>query len=151
MGNADESLSFIGSALLSDLRCEQQLSKLNSLPRGTGGDNMLTVDALKELGADTKDGMARCLNREDFYLRMVKMGIQSDGFEALASAVKAGDLDAAFEAAHALKGVMANLSLTPISKDVGEITELLRSRTLMDYGPLVDELLKKRDRFAALL
>ena len=112
---------------------------------------MLTIDALKELGADTKDGMARCLNREDFYLRMVRMGLKSDGFEALANAVKAGNLDAAFEAAHALKGVMANLSLTPISDDVSEITELLRSRTQMDYGPLVDKILKKRDQFAALL
>jgi len=112
---------------------------------------MLTVDALRELGADTQEGMARCMNREDFYLRLVGMGIRDGGFDKLKAACEAGDLDAAFEAAHALKGVMANLSLTPISQRVSEVTELLRARTQMDYGPMVDEILEERDKFAALL
>jgi len=112
---------------------------------------MLTVDALRELGADTQEGMARCMNREDFYLRLVGMGIRDGGFDKLKAACEAGDLDAAFEAAHALKGVMANLSLTPISQRVSEVTELLRARTQMDYGPMVEEILEERDKFAALL
>ena len=48
-----------------------------------------------------------------------------------------GNLNAAFETAHALKGMYANLSLTPLTKPVSEITELLRSRTKTDYAPLL--------------
>ena len=50
-----------------------------------------------------------------------------------------GDLDAAFETAHALKGMYANLSLSPLTKPVSEITELLRGRTETDYSPLLAE------------
>ena len=55
------------------------------------------------------------------------------------AAVKAGDLTAGFEAAHALKGVLANLALTPVLKPVSELTEHLRARTEMDYTPLLAE------------
>ena len=61
------------------------------------------------------------------------------------SAIGAGDLDAAFEAAHALKGVLGNLSLTPAYEKVSEMTELLRARTQMDYGPLLAQVLEQRD------
>ena len=37
-----------------------------------------------------------------------------DRFDALQAAIDADDLDAAFEAAYALKGVLANLSITPL-------------------------------------
>lgn len=48
-------------------------------------------------------------------------------------AVEAGDLKSAFEAAHGLKGVLGNLSLTQRYDPVAEITELLRAVTKMDY------------------
>ena len=111
---------------------------------------MATIDALRELGADTADGLQRCMNNESFYLRMVDMGLKDANFEKLQKAVSEGDLKNAFEAAHALKGIMANLALTPIQKPVSEITELLRAGTQTDYGPLVGEILSARDRFTAL-
>jgi len=65
---------------------------------------MLTIDELKALGADTEDGLKRCLGKEDFYLRMVRMALSDDGFERLKAAVETGNLDEGFERAHALKG-----------------------------------------------
>ena len=109
---------------------------------------MLTVDCLKELGADTEEGLTRCMNNEAFYLRMVGMGLKDAGFGKLEQALGEGDLDAAFEAAHALKGIMANLSLTPIFEPVSEITEMLRRREEADYQPLLNQSLSERDRFA---
>ena len=73
---------------------------------------MLTLQALQQTGADTESGMARCLNNEEFYLKMVRMAIQDGNFAALDAAVAAGDLEAAFERAHALKGILGNVSLT---------------------------------------
>ena len=101
---------------------------------------MLTIDALKAFGANTEEGMGRCLNNEAFYLRLVKMIPQDKNFSRLYECIDSGDMDGAFEAAHALKGALGNLSLTPIYNKAVEITEYLRSRTQMDYAPLVAEI-----------
>ena len=98
---------------------------------------MLTIEKLRAWGADVDEAMERCLNNEAFYLRLVDKALQDPNFDRLKDAVGAGDLDKGFDAAHALKGVMANLALTPILVQVQEITELLRSRTQTDYGPLL--------------
>ena len=111
---------------------------------------MLTIEGLKAFGANTDEGMARCLNREDFYLRLVKTVPGEPNFEKLEKAIADGDLDAGFEAAHSLKGVLSNLSLTPIAQPVSEMTELLRARTQTDYSALLAEVLKQRDALKAL-
>ena len=111
---------------------------------------MLTIDALKAFGADTDEGMGRCFNNEEFYLKLVKTVPNEPNFGELEQAIKSGDKDKAFEHAHALKGVLANLSLTPISKPASELTEHLRAKEDMDYGPLLAEVLKKRDELKAI-
>lgn len=100
---------------------------------------MLTIDKLKEYGADVEEGLARCLNMEDFYISLVAKAIADDRIPLLEQQIGQGDLEQAFETAHALKGMYANLSLTPLSKPVSEMTELLRSRTDADYQPLIEE------------
>ena len=110
----------------------------------------MTLDDLIVYGADTEQGLQRCLGREDFYLRLVESLKGETGFDRLRDALAADDLDAAFDAAHALKGVLANLALTPLYEPINEITELLRARTQMDYTPLLDQILAEWDRFLAL-
>ena len=97
----------------------------------------MTIDMLTPYGANTKERLQRCMNNEGFYLRLVKMIPGDVNFQRLYDAVEAGDLAAAFDAAHALKGSTGNLALTPIFVPVSEITELLRARTETDYTPLV--------------
>ena len=112
---------------------------------------MLTIETLKAFGANADEGLARCMNNQDFYFRMIRMAVDDAGFDKLKTAIEAEDLDTAFEAAHALKGILTNLSLDPISNPVIEATELLRSRTKTDYTPYVEEALAKRDELTALL
>ena len=111
---------------------------------------MLTVDTLCAFGADTEKGLGRCMNNEAFYLRLVGLAAKDGSYETLRAALDQGDLTAAFEAAHALKGVLGNLSLTPMYQVCSEMTELLRARTEMDYTLLLRELLTKRESLAAL-
>lgn len=111
---------------------------------------MLTIDALNRFGADTKDGLGRCMNNEAFYLRLVNMALDDAGFGNLATAVENGDKKAAFEAAHALKGVLANLALTPVYEPASEMTELLRAEKDADYKALLGQILEKRDELIAL-
>lgn len=102
---------------------------------------MLTIDALKEWGADTADGLTRCLNNEALYLRLVGIGMADPHFDALDAAIASGNTKEAFEAAHALKGVLANLSLTSLSRPVSELTEALRGKNeQVDTGQLIQEI-----------
>ena len=104
----------------------------------------MTIESLQAFGADTKAGLARCINREDLYLRLVKMFLQEDRFTGLQKAMESGDGKAVFEAAHAMKGVIGNLSLTPLEGPVGELTELFRNA-----GPVEGERKEKGERYLA--
>ena len=111
---------------------------------------MITLKALMDFGADIEKGLAVCMNNEALYLRLVNSVPDEKRFDELSDAIAEGNLDAAFEAAHALKGVLGNLSLTPLYEKASEITELLRSRSDADYGKRMEELLAYRDTLAEL-
>lgn len=111
---------------------------------------MLTIQGLTDYGADVEDGLRRCMDNESFYLRLVGTAAGDDGFDRLARQVGDGALGEAFETAHALKGVLGNLALTPLYEPVSEITELLRANAQADYTSLVGQILEQRDRLRAL-
>ena len=75
---------------------------------------MITVEKLNNFGANTAEGLARCFGNEALYLKLVATIPGEASFGKLKDALAEKNLKAAFEAAHALKGVLANLSLTPI-------------------------------------
>ena len=108
---------------------------------------MLTIDALRQCGVNPDEGLARCMQNETFYLTLVGKALNDDSMERLQAAVEKGDLDAAFEIAHALKGVFGNLSLTPLYDGIVEITELLRRRADIDFAPYLQ---KVSETFAQL-
>ena len=60
----------------------------------------MTLDALRAFGANTAEGMGRCLNNESFYLKMVAMTLADRNFDALKTAMDARDMSGAFAAAH---------------------------------------------------
>ncbi len=110
---------------------------------------MLTMDALRRFGANTEEGLGRCLDDEGFYLELVNMVLDDEGFEKLASSLEKGDWQAAFEAAHSLKGSLGNLALTPIFAPTAELTDKLRGGREADYAALLAEILSKRDALIA--
>ena len=113
---------------------------------------MVSIDALRAYGAKVDEGLARCLNNEAFYLRMVSLALSDANFDALRTAMAAGDAQKAFEAAHALKGATGNVALTPIYEPVCRLTELLRGQSGAVAGSeaLVDEIMTQLDKARAL-
>ena len=112
---------------------------------------MLTVAALEAYGADVKEGLTRCLSNESFYLRMVGMTLEDENLGRLGKALEEEDWKGAFEAAHALKGVMANLALTPVYAPVSELTEMLRGENVtVDAGEAGRLYAQAEEAFAAL-
>ncbi|WP_051197964.1 MULTISPECIES: Hpt domain-containing protein [unclassified Butyrivibrio] len=104
----------------------------------------MTIDSLRAFGANVDEGLERCMGMEDFYIEMIELGISDERFEDLGTCLQEENLDGAFEAVHALKGVIGNLSLTPLYETINELTEHLRSRDKMDYKPLYDKLISQR-------
>ncbi len=101
---------------------------------------MSKIDELSAYGANVEEGVKRCVNNEDFYLKMVTKAVQDSIFDNLTYALNAKDYDLAFEVAHALKGVLANLALTPLCDPVSEVVELLRNKTDTDYSPYLEKI-----------
>ena len=99
---------------------------------------MLTVENLKKYGANTEEALQRCMNNEALYLKLVDRFLEQN------------DLEGAFHVAHSLKGVLGNLSLTPLFKIIYEMTELLRNRTEMDYQNYIDSYEKSYAELLAL-
>lgn len=95
---------------------------------------MITIEKLNPFGADTETALARCMGKEDFYLKLVGMGLNEPRFEELGTVLEAKDYDKAFEHCHSLKDVIGNLTLEPLYKEICEMTELLRTKTDMDYS-----------------
>ena len=106
---------------------------------------MITLDKLNQFGANTKEGLDRCMNNEAFYLRLVDKAINDDSFIKLKNELEKKNYDEAFKIAHSLKGVLGNLSLTPLYDLAVEITENLRISKEIDYFELINKLLNKRD------
>ena len=79
---------------------------------------------------------ARFMGKEDMYIKFLNMFEKDDNIRKLENSIGSGDLTAAFEAAHTLKGVTANLGLTPLYNAVCNIVEPLRTKTDCDYSDM---------------
>lgn len=112
---------------------------------------MLTIEKLKEYGADVKQGLSRCANNETLYLRLVGLFIRELADCELENALKEGNLDKAFNIAHKLKGGVSNLALTPISAPIYKLTECLRNKTQCDFESLYAEFAGEAAALSALL
>ena len=111
---------------------------------------MITLEALKEYGADTDEALARCMNNADFYVMLVGKSLDDANYAKLREEIAAKNFEGAFSAAHALKGVVTNLSLTPLADPIIEITESLRAGEDRDYSGLLDTMDEQLARLKAL-
>lgn len=85
------------------------------------------VKQLRDWGCDTAGAMERMADDEDFYIECLREVSEDPYFDVLKAAIESGDAAKAFEAAHTLKGVLANVGLTPIYNKIVEIVEPLRA------------------------
>ncbi|MBP5177487.1 MAG: Hpt domain-containing protein [Clostridia bacterium] len=101
-----------------------------------------TLDKLKALGCNVEEGLKRCLDKETFYLRLLKTAMTDDKVYALKQALVDNDLGEAFSIAHSLKGVFANLSITPLFDSVSVLVDCLRKRESADYIGMIDNIIR---------
>ena len=108
-------------------------------------------ESLEAYGADYEGIMRRFMGSEAVYRRILGLLFDDGNLEKLGKALDAGDLPAAFEAAHTLKGVAGNLGLTPLYGAVCAVVEPLRRReTACDYPALYRAVREEFRRVEAL-
>lgn len=101
-------------------------------------------------GADYETTINRFMGNEKLYLRLFGMLFQDKNLENLGKALEVQDFSGAFADAHTLKGVTANLGLTPYYEAVCEIVEPLRAGRECDYDRLYKNIKMEFDRVQEL-
>ncbi len=86
-------------------------------------------EAYEQMGADYSDVLKRLMN-DALVARFATKFLDDASFDSLRDALKAGDAERAFMAAHTLKGVCSNLGFTNLYEPVYQITEALRGGSL---------------------
>lgn len=90
----------------------------------------ILIDQLKDYGCDIDEAMSRFLNNEAFYERCFLKFLDDTTFEGLGAVLSTQSVSDSFDMAHNLKGVSANLGITPLYNEVSEMVESLRAGIL---------------------
>ena len=102
---------------------------------------------LKEVECDVEGALARFLDDEDLYVQFYGELLKDEAFDNLGVALEEKRLSEAFEFAHALKGIVGNMGLTPMFNIVCDIVEPLRINTDDGVKENYKELLSLREKF----
>lgn len=92
---------------------------------------MTVRECYAQMGGDYDDVMSR-LRTDERIVRFLGKVADDGSFALLTQSIEARNMEEAFRAAHTLKGICMNLSLTELYGSAHEITEALRNRT--EYG-----------------
>ena len=84
-------------------------------------------DSLKNWGCDVDGALARFIGDRELYRSCLHTAAGDQNFELLPEALRAGEMGRAFECAHTLKGMLANMGLIPLYDIVVRIVEPLRA------------------------
>lgn len=109
------------------------------------------IEALRNWNCDIDGAMERFLNDEEMYLSFLPTVANEPAFDALGKAIEANDVKDAFEQSHLLKGVVANMGLTPILDVIVKIVEPARAGTLDGAEGNYQELVKQLNQFKAII
>ncbi len=83
---------------------------------------------LEECGADVETTLKRFMNNDAIYQKFLGKFPNDPNYANLGTNLETGAFEEAYKCAHALKGVVGNLGLTPIYEKVSTLVEELRNK-----------------------
>ncbi len=113
--------------------------------------NESSISRLKSEGLDVDGALERFMNNTAMYEKFLKKFANDPNYDTLKSAIADNECEKAFSAAHTLKGVSSNLSLTPLFNVVSEQTELLRAGDLGGAAEMMPQVDEEYHRMLALI
>ena len=108
-------------------------------------------DLMTEGGVDVKDGMGRFVGKLDLFVKIFRKYDDDNNMELLRDAMEAGNVDAAFNAAHTLKGVCGNLSMQKMFDVASQLTEFLREKDMDSARQMMPKLEEEHQKITTLL
>lgn len=104
----------------------------------------MNVQIIKNAGIDYDEGLNRFSNKPALYEKHLKKFSTDLSFVELKSAMENDDMEAAFRAAHTLRGTTGNLSIAVLYNKFGPFVEMLRGRSNISAAkkefPIIEEL-----------
>lgn len=108
------------------------------------------IEELKNKGCNMEETLARFLDNEDFYEEYLVEMLNDVEFENLGKAIETHNVKDGFASAHTLKGVIANMGITPMYETVCKIVEPFRAGNEDGVAEAYKELLKEREEYRDL-
>ena len=109
------------------------------------------IERLHAMGCNTGEALERMVDDEECYIECLREALDNPGFAGLENALAAGDAAAGFDCAHALKGVLGSVGLTPMFRKTVEIVEPLRAGNSAGLQDKLAELLEMRRVFTEIV
>lgn len=108
---------------------------------------------LIDWGVNWEEVKERLVGNEDLVEKFILKFLKDPSMDRLQKGLESGELEEAFQGAHALKGVASNLALegNGFLNDVLEITEILRPRTLGNSREVYDRIKPRYDDLISIL
>lgn len=106
------------------------------------------IEELENLGCNMEETMERFMDNEELYFDCLDKALEDQSFIQLGKNLEERDIQAAFEHAHNLKGLMANMGLASVYNEVVEIVDPLRSGIFNEEMIVhYDRMMKEREKF----
>ena len=123
------------------------------IPKGWEDNTMqeLMRERLKEAGIDVTAALERFMGNETLLERFLKKFLDDTNYEKLAAAIDAGQQEAALTAAHTLKGISGNLSMTGLFALLTEQVAAFRDNDWDRAVELMPEIAKHYETISAAI
>lgn len=106
---------------------------------------------LKDMGVDVEKALERMKGNKDAYKEFLVEFFEDSDFEALAEALEAENAKEAFEYAHGLKGMAANLGLDSIHEKLSALVEILRPGNIFGAKEAYEKVMEACNMITVLL
>ncbi len=117
----------------------------------SGAGKVSLWDQLRERGVDVDKALARMKGNKDAYRGFLAEFFADPDFDALGASIEAGNAQNAFEYAHGLKGMAANLGLDGVRGRLGVLVEILRPGGIDGAREAYDDIMDACRQISVLL
>ncbi len=108
-------------------------------------------EELQELGFDYEKTLPRFLKNEEFYISCLKELLEEEDYVELGELLEQEDIAHAFEVAHGLKGITANMGIADLETKLGVLVENLRVGQKEKALPLYNELMQTKRKLDEII
>ncbi len=109
------------------------------------------LERCKVYGVDVEGVMDRFMDDEELFETCLEAFVVDGNFAKLGQNIQEKKYKEAFENAHTLKGVAANMGLIPLYEIVSEVTEQLRADNYDNLEPKYEKICIEQDNVKGLL